>query len=67
MAPSSASATRWATTSPSRCWRHNSRAYLDVGTWAADLMLPLLNQKTNHATDPAVQAAWKKALAAAEQ
>ena len=33
-------------------WRHNARAYLDVGYWAAELIKPLLAKATNHATDP---------------
>ena len=43
-------------------WRHNSRAYLDVGFWAADLMLPLVAKSVDHSRDAAVQAAWKTVL-----
>ena len=41
-------------------WRYNARAYLDVGTWSAELMKPLLAKPANHATDPKVQEAFKK-------
>jgi len=41
-------------------WRHNARAYLDVGYWAADLMKPMLAKPANHATDEKIQATWKK-------
>jgi len=41
-------------------WRHNGRAYLDVGYWSAELMKPMLAKTTNHATDEKVQAALKK-------
>jgi len=41
-------------------WRHNGRAYLDVGYWAAELMKPMLAETVNHATDEEVQAALKK-------
>ncbi len=40
-------------------WRHNGRAYLDVGYWSADLMRPMLAKPANHATDPKVQATLK--------
>ena len=39
-------------------WRHNCKAYIDVGNWAADLMKPMLLPETNHATDAKVQATW---------
>ena len=41
-------------------WRHNGRAYLDVGYWSAELMKPMLAKTANHATDETVQAALKK-------
>ena len=41
-------------------WRHNARAYFDVGYWSAELMKPMLAKTTNHATDQTVQATWKK-------
>jgi hypothetical protein len=41
-------------------WKHNGRAYLDVGYWSADLMKPMLAKTANHATDEKVQAALKK-------
>jgi len=41
-------------------WKHNSRAYLDVGYWSAELIKPLLAEPTNHATDPKLQAAFRK-------
>ncbi|MDP6545032.1 MAG: sialate O-acetylesterase [Phycisphaerae bacterium] len=41
-------------------WKHNGRAYLDVGYWSAELMKPLLAKTANHATDEKVQAALKK-------
>jgi len=41
-------------------WRHNARAYLDVGFWAAGLMKPMLAKDANHAADADLQAAWKK-------
>ena len=41
-------------------WKHNGRAYLDVGYWSADLMKPMLAKTANHATDAKVQAAIKK-------
>ncbi len=40
-------------------WRHNGRAYLDVGYWSAELMKPMLAETTNHATDPKVRETWK--------
>jgi len=45
-------------------WRHNSRAYLDVGYWAAEAIGAILPPAANHARDAELQAAWKKALAA---
>jgi len=41
-------------------WRHNGRAYLDVGYWSAELMKPMLAKTANHATDQKVQEALKK-------
>lgn len=41
-------------------WRHNVRAYLDVGYWSAELMKPMLAKSANHATDEKVQETWKK-------
>jgi len=41
-------------------WRHNGRAYLDVGYWSAELMKPMLAKTTNHATDQKVQEAFKR-------
>jgi hypothetical protein len=41
-------------------WKHNGRAYLDVGYWSADLMKPMLAKTANHAADEKVQAALKK-------
>ena len=44
-------------------WRHNSRAFLDVGNWAAELMIPMLKaEAVNHAKDPKVQKALKDIL-----
>ena len=40
-------------------WRHNGRAYLDVGYWSAEKMIPLLPEPANHATDATVQKALK--------
>jgi hypothetical protein len=41
-------------------WRHNARAYLDVGYWSAELMKPMLAKTTNHAIDQKVQETLKK-------
>ncbi len=41
-------------------WRHNARAYLDVGYWSAELMKPMLAKTTNHATDQKVQETFKR-------
>jgi alpha-galactosidase len=41
-------------------WKHNGRAYLDVGYWSAELMKPMLAKTANHATDEKVQGAIKK-------
>ena len=40
-------------------WRFNARAYLDVGRWAAELMIPKLEEDTNHATGD-VHDAWEE-------
>ncbi len=41
-------------------WRHNGRAYLDVGYWSADLIKPMLAETANHAADEDVQGAMTK-------
>jgi len=41
-------------------WRHNCRAYLDVGYWSAEAMKPMLAGPANHATDGRVQDALKR-------
>lgn len=43
-------------------WRHNSRAFLDVGYWAADLMIPMIRTEANHAEDAKVQQTWRDVL-----
>ena len=41
-------------------WRHNGRAYLDVGYWSAELMKPMMAKTANHAANEEVQAAMKR-------
>jgi alpha-galactosidase len=41
-------------------WRHNPRAFLDVGIWAAERMKPMLAEPANHATDAKVQGALER-------
>ncbi len=41
-------------------WKHNSRAFLDVGYWSANLMKPMLAKPANHAKDEEVQGALEK-------
>lgn len=49
-------------------WLHNSRAFLDIGYWAADLTMPLMPKKDiNHAKDEKVQATWKAILPAMQE
>jgi len=43
-------------------WRHNSRAYLDVGMWAGKLMLRLVAETKDHSKDQALQKVWKDVL-----
>jgi hypothetical protein len=43
-------------------WRHNSRAYLDVGIWAAELILPMVAETKDHSKDKKLQEAWKTVL-----
>lgn len=43
-------------------WRWNSRAYIDVGNWAAELMIPMIKPEANHAQDAQIQQAWKAIL-----
>lgn len=41
-------------------WQHNPRAYLDVGYWSAEAMLPLLAPAANHADDKDLQTTWAR-------
>jgi len=43
-------------------WRGNSKAYLDVGYWAADLMIPMLKGDVDQSKDAKIQQKWKDVL-----